>query len=68
MGEGSDYPWPTKLDRKNNVAWWTYDHPNESKDTWDLFYAPAPWSSLMIKGDTDEDRSGHFYKWLHLID
>lgn len=68
LGEGKDYPWPLKLDRKNNVAWWKWDDPNDRRDTWDLFYAPAPFSALMIKGDTDEDRRGWFYKWVHVLD
>jgi len=68
LGEGQDYPYPIKLDGNNNVAWWKWDDPSDSRDTWDLFYAPWPWSALMIKGDTDENRRGHFYKWLHLVD
>ena len=67
LKEGSDYPL-LNLDRKNNVAWWNEDDPNDSKDTWDLFYAPVNGGVLMVKGDTDENRKGHFYKWSHLVD
>lgn len=67
LKEGSDYPL-INLDRKNNVAWWNWNDPNDTRDSWDLFYAPLNGGVLMIKGDTDENRKGHFYKWLHLVD
>lgn len=65
LGEGSSYPWPAKVTGKQNSAWDKYNDPNDSKDTWDMFYAS---SSLMIKGDTDENRKGYFFKPLHLVD
>lgn len=68
LGEGSSYPWPAKVTGKQNSAWDKYNDPNDSKDTWDMFYAISNGGSLMIKGDTDENRKGYFFKPLHLID
>jgi hypothetical protein len=33
-----------------------------------LYYAPAPFESLMVKGDTDGGVRGRFYKWVDLLD
>lgn len=69
--EGSDYPL-INLDMKNNVAWWNWNDPDDRRDTWDLFYAPRPSGGgggvLMVKGDTDENRRGYFFKWVYLLD
>ena len=67
LKEGSTaVPWPlARLDRQNNVAWWEDDPDN---DEWHLYYAPAPFESLMVKGDTDGGVRGRFYKWVDLLD
>jgi len=69
LEEGKGYIPPIDLNKKNNVAWYQWNDPNDSRDTdWQLYRAPSPWNALMIKGQTDGDRRGHFFKWLHLID
>ena len=70
LNEASSYNiFGVKITGKNDVAWEKYNDPNDSKDTWDMFYhSDILHPSVMIKGDTDENRKGYFYKRLHLID
>jgi hypothetical protein len=63
--EGIEYLWPLKLADKNNVAW------RKTSGSWDLHSGipPAyPADALMVKGDTEDNINGQFYKWVHLVD
>ena len=66
LDEGASYLFPTKITDKDNVAWYKWDDPDDANDSWDLFYWPL--DTVMIKGFTEGNRKGHFYKYVHLID
>ena len=64
-GEGIEYL-PGTIQGKNNVAW------RKTGGEWDLHYGIPPLNAsrggIMVKGDTEGNIDGEFYKWVHLLD